>query len=139
VLGCGLFRPTTPHALIFLALLAGGFFRSLQFTATNTLSFADVPPPLMSRATSFVSMAQQLSISLGVGLSALVLHLMTVLRGGSSVLEARDFIMPFVVIGLVSLLSTAFYVRLPPEAGDEISGHRPRSAVAATGRHPRIP
>jgi len=138
VLGCGLFRPTTPHAMIFLALLVGGFFRSLQFTATNTLSFADVPPPLMSRATSFVSMAQQLSISIGVGLSALVLHLMTLLRGGSSILEARDFVMPFVVIGLVALASAAFYVQLPPEAGDEISGHRPRSAVA-NGRHPRTP
>ena len=39
-----LFRPTTPHLVIFLALLAGGFFRSLQMTSINTLSYADVPP-----------------------------------------------------------------------------------------------
>ena len=61
------FRPTTPHAVIFLALLAGGFFRSLQMTSINTLSYADVPPGMLSRATSLTSMAQQLSQSVGVG------------------------------------------------------------------------
>ena len=37
------FGPATPHLVIFLALLAGGFFRSLQMTSINTLSYADVP------------------------------------------------------------------------------------------------
>ena len=38
------FRPKTPHLVVFLALLAGGFFRSLQMTSIDTLSYADVPP-----------------------------------------------------------------------------------------------
>ena len=122
--GYGLFRPSTPHFIIFGALLAGGFFRSLQFTSTNTLSFADVPPALMSRASSFASMAQQLSVSIGVGMSALVIHLMVLLRGGGTALEARDFIMPYIVIGLVSLSSIFYFRRLSPEAGAEVSGHR---------------
>ena len=42
--GYSLFRPSTPHLVIFLALLTGGFFRSLQMTSINTLSYADVPP-----------------------------------------------------------------------------------------------
>lgn len=46
-------------------LLAGGFFRSLQFTAVNTLTYADIGPERMSRASSFAAMAQQLGISLG--------------------------------------------------------------------------
>jgi len=45
--------------VIFLALLAGGFFRSLQMTSLNTLSYADVPAGMLSRATSLTSMAQQ--------------------------------------------------------------------------------
>ena len=69
------FRPTTPHVVIFLALLAGGFFRSLQMTSINTLSYADVPPSMLSRATSLTSMAQQLSQSVGVGTGALLLAL----------------------------------------------------------------
>src|SRR4030088_23746 len=71
-----LFRPDTPHLVIFLALLAGGFFRSLQMTSINTLSYADVPPAMLSRATSLTSMAQQLSQTVGVGTGALILYVM---------------------------------------------------------------
>ena len=128
--GYGLFRPSTPHAVIFLTLLIGGFFRSLQFTSTNTLSFADVPPALMSRATSFTSMAQQLSISLGVGISALLLHVMLLLRGSKELLPS-DFTLAFVAVGAVALVPVLLFLRLPPEAGAEMSGHRAASVAAA--------
>ncbi|HEV2098571.1 MAG TPA: DHA2 family efflux MFS transporter permease subunit, partial [Stellaceae bacterium] len=77
--GYSLFRPSTPHLVIFLALLAGGFFRSLQMTSINTLSYADVPPAMLSRATSLTSMAQQLSQTAGVATAALLLHLVMTL------------------------------------------------------------
>ena len=115
-----------------LALLAGGFFRSLQFTGTNTLIFADVPPPLMSRATSFQSMAQQLSVSIGVGTGALLLHLTLVARGRTS-LSADDFTHAFVAVGVIALSSVFFYLPLRREAGAEVSGHRAR---AGSGEHP---
>ena len=41
-MGYGLFTIDTPHWLIIATLLVGGFFRSLQFTALNTLAYADV-------------------------------------------------------------------------------------------------
>ena len=37
------FTPATPVGLMTGLLLIGGFFRSLQFTSVNALSFADVP------------------------------------------------------------------------------------------------
>src|SRR5487761_1126416 len=46
--GYGFIDRSTPHAIIFISLLAGGFFRSLQFTAVNTIAYADVTPALMS-------------------------------------------------------------------------------------------
>ena len=116
------FTPGTPHWLILLALLAGGFFRSLQFTCTNTLIFADVPPPLMSRATSFQSMAQQLSVSIGVGIGALLLHV-TLLVNGRTELSAGDFSGAFLAVALISLSSVFFYLPLTGEAGAEVSGH----------------
>jgi EmrB/QacA subfamily drug resistance transporter len=116
------FTPATPHWLILLALLAGGFFRSLQFTCTNTLIFADVPPPLMSRATSFQSMAQQLSVSIGVGIGALLLHV-TLLLNGRTELSAGDFSGAFLAVALISLSSVFFYLPLTGEAGAEVSGH----------------
>src|SRR6185437_7940389 len=127
------FSPETPHWLIVLALLSGGFFRSLQFTSTNTLIFADVPPPLMSRATSFQSMAQQLSVSIGVGAGALLLHLTLLLKGRTE-LQAGDFAGAFLVVAVISLCSIFFYLPLAREAGAEVSGHHApeeKSAVAS--------
>jgi EmrB/QacA subfamily drug resistance transporter len=122
------FTPSTPHWLIVLALLAGGFFRSLQFTSTNALIFADVPPSLMSRATSFQSMIQQLSVSIGIGAGALLLHV-TLLVQAKTTLGPGDFAGAFVAVALISVSSIFFYLPLAHEAGAEVSGHR--SAAAA--------
>ena len=85
----GLFQPTTPHLLILAVLLAGGFFRSLQFTCINTLGYADIERARMSRATSFASMMQQLSLTVGVGTGALLLHLSAAARGGEHLATGR--------------------------------------------------
>jgi len=61
---------TTPLLLIFIILVVGGFFRSLQFTAINTVAYAEVEPAQMSRATTLVSVNQQLAISAGVAVGA---------------------------------------------------------------------
>jgi EmrB/QacA subfamily drug resistance transporter len=116
-----LFRPDTPHLVIFLALLAGGFFRSLQMTSINTLSYADVPPPMLSRATSLTSMAQQLSQTAGVATGALLLQLMLSLRGETA-LTAADFYPAFMGVAMISLLSVPFFLRMAPDAGAEVSG-----------------
>jgi EmrB/QacA subfamily drug resistance transporter len=115
------FRPGIPSAAILVLLLIGGFFRSLQFTSTNTLAFADVPPTRISRATSLTSTAQQLSISMGVALGATLLHL-TLLWRGTSDLAADDFWPAFVVVALLSSASVFVYARLAPDAGAEVSG-----------------
>ena len=122
--GYSLFRPSTPHLVIFLALLAGGFFRSLQMTSINTLSYADVPPAMLSRATSLTSMAQQLSQTAGVATAALLLHTVLTLRGGAA-LAAPDFYPVFVGVAMISLLSVPFFLRMSPDAGAEVSGRAP--------------
>jgi EmrB/QacA subfamily drug resistance transporter len=122
--GYSLFRPSTPHLVIFVALLVGGFFRSLQMTSINTLSYADVPPAMLSRATSLTSMAQQLSQTAGVATAALLLHVALTLRGGAT-LSAPDFYPVFVGVALISLLSVPFFLKMSPDAGAEVSGRAP--------------
>jgi EmrB/QacA subfamily drug resistance transporter len=119
--GYSLFRPDTPHLVIFLALLAGGFFRSLQMTSINALSYADVPPAMLSRATSFTSMAQQLSQTAGVASGALFLQLVMAWRSGTALIAA-DFYPAFIGVALISLLSVPFFFRMAPDAGAEVSG-----------------
>jgi EmrB/QacA subfamily drug resistance transporter len=124
-----MFRPGVPKSLIIGTLLAGGFFRSLQFTSLNTVAYADIPQSMMSGASTLSSMAQQFFLSLGVTVAALVLHVSLVLRG-SSTLNATDFGAAFVVIGILALASTLFFIPLEHHAGAEVSGHQPGLALA---------
>jgi hypothetical protein len=72
---CAAFTPRTPAVVILLVLLAGGFFRSLQFTSVNVLAYVEVERERLSHATSFAGTAQQLSLSMGVGTAGLILLL----------------------------------------------------------------
>ena len=78
---CAAFRPTWPAAAIYAALLIGGFFRSLQFTAYNTLAYGDVPRARMSSATSLYVTCQQLAATIGISTGAVSLEISTALSG----------------------------------------------------------
>ena len=116
LIGCGFFHATTPFVVILVALFIGGLSRSSQFTAVQSLAYADMPRDRMSRATSFAAMTQQLAQSFGVGLAALVIHLSLLWRGKPD-LAAADIAPGFFAIGLISLASVLVFTRLPPEAG----------------------
>ena len=126
-----LFTPSTPHWLIFLALLAGGFFRSLEFTALNAISYADIDPPRMSRATSFASVSQQMSGAVGVAVAAICIQVIQV-GFGDQTLRSRDLSIAFVLVAIVSSLSTLIFVRLKPDAGAELARKEPTPEEGAT-------
>ena len=123
---CAFFTPHTWHAVIFAVLLVGGFIRSLQFTALNTIAFAEMPVSLLSRANTFYSMMQQLTLSLGVAVGAALLNL-TLHWHGQTELGRRDFGPAYVGIAILSLLSALFFLPLSPRAGEEMSGHKSTS------------
>jgi len=129
-MGYALFRADTPHSLIIITLLVGGFFRSLQFTAMQALTYADVPQEKMSRASSMAAMIQQLSQSLGIGFAAILIGALRA-RHHSAVMSAADVSPAFLAIGLLTLLGLFFYIPLPANIGAEVSGKRhigPRAA-----------
>src|SRR5262249_58169583 len=70
VAACATFQPGVSFAWIVGILIAGGFFRSLEFTSLNTIAYADVDNRLMSRAPSPVAGGPQGSISVGVATRA---------------------------------------------------------------------
>ncbi|WP_407519008.1 DHA2 family efflux MFS transporter permease subunit [Methylobacterium oryzisoli] len=119
----GLFTPATPHAVILGVLLVGGCFRSLQFTAVNAIAYADIDPRDMSAATSLASVAQQLSLSIGVAFGAAALESAAAWHGHAAI-GADDFWPAFLAVAVVSGLSTVAFRRLAPGAGAEVSGHR---------------
>jgi EmrB/QacA subfamily drug resistance transporter len=118
------FTPATPVAVMTGLLLIGGFFRSLQFTSVNALAFSDVPQERMSRATTLTSVAQQLSLSIGISIGAIALEL-TVHASGGSAIGAADFVPAFLVVGGLAALSAIPFAFLARDAGREVSGHHP--------------
>ena len=121
---CALFNATTPAWLMISVLLLGGFFRSLQFTGVNTLTYADIAPEQMSRASSFSAMAQQLGVSLGVGVAAVTLNLSMAARDATS-LTSSDVALGFIVIGAFAAISSLSFARLAPDAGSQLNTRRP--------------
>jgi MFS family permease len=122
---CAVFNEAMSSILIFAILTVGGFFRSLQYTALNSMAFADIPAPRMSAASSLSSMVQQMSNGLGVAFAAMALNFVLVLRGGSQDdMSLSDMRITFILMALVTLVSTRSFMRLEPDAGAEVSGHR---------------
>ena len=118
---CALFTIATPLLLIMILLVVGGFFRSLQFTAINTLAYAEVDPAQMSRATTLVSVNQQLAVSAGVAVGAFSVESTMWFRHVSD-LSATDFAPAFVVVSIIATISAYFFYQMPVDAGHQVSG-----------------
>lgn len=116
-----LFVPGVPFWFIIATLLVGGFFRSLQFTSIGTVAYADLAPAQMSRATTLSSVGQQVSLSAGVALGAFVVEATLKARGMTEI-TAAAFPPAFLIVGAVSALSVFAFLRLPPDAGEAMSG-----------------
>jgi EmrB/QacA subfamily drug resistance transporter len=123
-----LFTSATPWFVIIAVLTMTGFFRTLQFTCMSALTYADLEPARMSNGTSIASVAQQISMSLGVAVGATVLHIATELSGGVSPGPAA-FLPTLLFVGVIPITAIYFFAQLSPSAGEEMSGHR-RKAVA---------
>jgi EmrB/QacA subfamily drug resistance transporter len=130
---CASFTEATPIAVMFTILVVGGFFRSLEFTSLNTLAYADVPPQRMSKATSLVSVLQQVSISSGVAVGALAVEL-TFRFSDRAALTTEDFRPAFLFVGAVSAFAAFMFLRLDKDAGAEMANRKSSSSVTPDDR-----
>lgn len=119
----GLFTPGTPVWLIWLVVLLGGVFPSLQFSGLNSLAYADIPTRDVGRATSVASVIQQVSLGLGVTIAGIVLQVSHRIQGHSTIVWS-DFWPAFFVVALFSVASIPVTMRLPANAGEEIARGR---------------
>jgi EmrB/QacA subfamily drug resistance transporter len=118
-----LFTTMTPHWLILVMLLASGFFRSLQMTALNTLGFADLPADKMSKASALASVGQQVGQSMGISISALLIHAV-MLASGAPALNQAVIAPAFIAIALLGLIGLLFLLPLSRQAGASILRRR---------------
>ncbi len=127
---CALFRPSWPIPAIVAVLLAGGLFRSLQFTAYNTVAYADIPRERMSAATSLYATIQQLSLTIGISVGAAALQASMRFTGHAHP-HPTDFSLAFLAVGVVSMLAAPASLLMPRDAASELSGHLPRPSTFA--------
>lgn len=119
---CALSSPYLPLFLVIGILVLAGATRSMQFTALNTLGFADVDAAQRSSASTLASMLQQVAVLVGVALATALLNLSLNLRGAAA-LGWMDFAVTFGVLAVISLFAAMQMLRLPHDAGAEVSGH----------------
>jgi EmrB/QacA subfamily drug resistance transporter len=120
LVACGLLSPSVPITVVYGVLFAAGMTRSMNFTSMSTLAFADVPAQMRASATTLAAMAQQAANAVGVASAALALGFFQTIRA-SALLALSDFQNAlFVAAGLMAV-AVLWSLRLPPDAGAELS------------------
>ena len=136
IFACAFLTPATPVAIVVAILFVSGLTRSMQFTALNTLAFADVPADRMSGANTFFNMAQQMAMGMGVALGAVALRIAGLLhpsKGGA--IPLASFHLAFVLIVVVALLGLIDALGLDAAAGDEV--RRPGAGAGRPAAQPQ--
>lgn len=128
--GCALLGAATPMALVAALLFVCGMSRSMQFTALNTIGFADVPQAQMRDATTLFSVLQQMNAGMGIAVGALALGVAEALRGTDPAeVAAADFRLAFWLIAALAMAAVLDSLRLPADAGARVL-HARRAATA---------
>jgi EmrB/QacA subfamily drug resistance transporter len=120
LIACALLSPQLPALLIYVVLFAAGMTRSMNFTTTATLAFADVPAAVRASATTLAAMAQQAANAIGVAAAAIALSVSQLARDGAG-LALVDFRNALLASALLMALAIAWATRLPADAGRELS------------------
>jgi EmrB/QacA subfamily drug resistance transporter len=135
LLGCvflavnGFFTPETNHYVLMFCLFIGGLTRSFFFTGLNTFGYADVSEAEASQATSIYAVVQQISVALGVAVAGGILEASTQIRGAP--LALIDFHIAWFIVALLAIVSCIQFLRLPPDAGSNVSGHQVKPLAKA--------
>ena len=110
--------PGTPLWLIVAQAFGYGALTSMQYTAMNTLVYADIPETSASGASSIASTFQQLSISFGVAVAGLI---PVVFMPDQPRSDPSAIIMglhrAFLALGFFTVGSTVVFRRLKPDDG----------------------
>ena len=123
--GCGLLSGSVPLAATWVVLFAAGMSRSMNFTSTNTLAFADVPEALRASATTLAAIAQQVAAAFAIAMAILCLNLSQLWREGSR-LALVDFRNALFAAGALMVISTLWSTRLDRQAGVALTSAKSR-------------
>jgi EmrB/QacA subfamily drug resistance transporter len=129
---CALIASVAPYWLIFVILTASGMARSLMFTGMSTLAFADVPRQELGSASVLWNLVLQMASAFGISLAAVLMNATSFVLGDPvGHVTLRNCQVALLVMALLGAASIHSFLRLPDDAGAELSGHRPRRPLAS--------
>lgn len=107
--------------MLLVPLFVLGMAMSTQFTAMNTITLADLTDENASSGNSMLAVTQQLSISLGVAVSAAVLRFYEGFENANTI---EQFHYTFITMGGITLVSSLVFMLLRPKDGRNLIKER---------------
>ncbi|GAA3043411.1 MFS transporter [Pseudonocardia yunnanensis] len=120
LVGIASLEATTPLPLLLGLLALSGIFRSIGFTAYNSVAYADVEPVQMTHANTLMSTLQELGAGLGVAVGALLVRVGQAV--GPFQGAAGPYRVAFVLLAVVLVWPAIEGVLLSRTAGDAVTG-----------------
>lgn len=106
---------TSPYTIASLTFIFG-LFTAAQFTAMNSLAFAEISDDDLSASTSITSTTQVLAQTFGVALGAILLRLYS----SNEILTTTVFHQAFLTMSLITILSIGIFTRLKLDDGQQM-------------------
>jgi EmrB/QacA subfamily drug resistance transporter len=124
LIAIALLRSTTPLAITLIVLACSGVFRSIGFSAYNSVAFADVPSEKMVHANTLHATLQELGAGLGIAIGALLVRLGDPI--GAALGFAGDpgtpYRIAFVLLAVIMLIPLIEAVTMPASVGASVTG-----------------
>src|SRR5690606_8971825 len=104
-----------------LLMIAYGAFTSIQMTSMNTITLSDVTDDQASGANSILTIMQQLSISFGISIAALILSFYKDLFRFYEGNLVDAFKYTLITLSVLTALSSLTFTQLRPNDGHKLS------------------
>lgn len=119
IMSLALFNAQSPLWLIVIFLTILGGCNSVQFTSMNTITMADLRANQMSSGNSLIAVNQQLALSFGIAIGALLVQIFSRLNYFAHNI-ATSFRLTFVILGLFTFFSSWIFARLHSTDGNNL-------------------
>ena len=124
LVGMGLLQAGTPVVVIVTLLAVSGVFRSVGFSAYNSIAFADVPTGQITPANTLHATLQELGAGLGIAVGALLVRVGDPISAalGLSETPATAYRIAFVLLAVLLLAPLIEAITMPSSAGAAVTG-----------------
>lgn len=121
IITIGMIAPTVSMWILMGLLFMLGFFNSIQFSAMNTLTIADLTDDNVSSGNSLMVVVQQLSLTIAIAVAAIFMNTfsnyqLTFFAANTGIFQAT-----LVTMGIFTFLATFVFVVLQKTDGDNMA------------------